>query len=1291
MHARENFISRDFRFEQTVQTITKTASMKKSTTFRLAALALFTSSLGQISAAPYEPEGRLIRYIQGSTDLGKNKAPMSFRVFGDEYHSRVETLDGYTVVHRFEDDSYYYAQLSADGTRLVRTNEIATFNPSPSVISRGKHIDIPTSQILRNTTLLREQFDNQRKLRWEQRLRELSLSGTPSEERPSVGDVVGLTIIVSFPAGSNAAVNPAFAAAVTAAEVRKFCNFGTDGILSISPEPAANAYYSDFTNQGSVHQYFLDQSGGRFRYVQQVVEVTLDGTDSRDFFNFSDPLDKTVVIPDAREVGRKILAAAIKKLNADRNGVTSITTDSNRRILATNLIVAGLDSGRPMQGIWPHTASINSDLGPYTITPDGLPRTVGEYNLMLVPSSFNNVTSAVIPTDTPTLTATSKQLSIGIFCRENLKMLFGVPDLTAYPNVGVGNQCIMGTGALGSVAVSAVTARDGLPQTTPPSMTPTTAQVTAASTLAAYRATPAILASSSNGGRRPAPLNPHFRNLLGWLTVADGYKELNPRISYTEELPAIVAKASTASNATSSAAIRIRKPLSTTESFIIENRGTTDRWIGSPSPSQLALDTGVAIWHIDDTRNGNVLSPTSLQNGVALEQADGLNNLEADLTKAANLDSVLPVLPLVNHGDAGDLFDLSKPTFTDVTSPAAKWWDGQNSQVQVNVKTFLPASGMIPPKALVEFGTPPNTIVVDSPNGGEVLFVGETIRITWRAGITGNVKIDLMKGGIFNRVIAASVPNNGLFNWPTATDLEFGSDYSVRISSVTNAVPASDFSNGVFTINDGVFPRGDRFPYGWVKPNSANVPWKLTDGQAFEGRYSLVAENVGDGKSAGVSYSSNFKAGVVSFYMKVSTEASSDKVRFFIDGSPQTLAPNSLTPFYLSGEINWRSYSFPLTAGNHTIQWIYEKDDSRKTGSDKVWIDRVILPDTTQEIAIQDPQRNLISSGAATMQLPEANDGGASAAQTFTIFNTGNADLFGLQVSVEGANSGDFTVTAPVNEAVIPGRSTTFGVSFTPKASGLRTATIRVRSNDADESNFLISVEGTGLPYPRIGLSQASKQLVNNDKKRLEYGKTQVRTAGKTKTFTITNNGSSPLTDLSISKDGKFKGVYEVGSLSTTSLVPGESTTVTVKFNPKKIKGNQTAAIRVSSSDDQTGRFDIKLNGEGVAKKKKKSKEALASNVKSSPLSSFVFGSPTDSAAAGYSTAVDVVDGQKYLSLTVTKSAENAGSVIEVSPDLIDWYSGNQYTTTILDNATTLKVRDNAPITLEAKRYIRLK
>ena len=73
-------------------------------------------------------------------------------------------------------------------------------------------------------------------------------------------------------------------------------------------------------------------------------------------------------------------------------------------------------------------------------------------------------------------------------------------------------------------------------------------------------------------------------------------------------------------------------------------------------------------------------------------------------------------------------------------------------------------------------------------------------------------------------------------------------------------------------------------------------------------------------------------------------------------------------------------------------------------------------------------------------------------------------------------------------------------------------------------------------------------------------------------------------------------------------------------------------------------------------------------------------------------TGVEVMNGQKFLTLTVGKSAGSSITpVIEVSPNLLDWYSGSKHTTIITSDDSVLKVRDNTPVTPESKRYIRVK
>lgn len=69
------------------------------------------------------------------------------------------------------------------------------------------------------------------------------------------------------------------------------------------------------------------------------------------------------------------------------------------------------------------------------------------------------------------------------------------------------------------------------------------------------------------------------------------------------------------------------------------------------------------------------------------------------------------------------------------------------------------------------------------------------------------------------------------------------------------------------------------------------------------------------------------------------------------------------------------------------------------------------------------------------------------------------------------------------------------------------------------------------------------------------------------------------------------------------------------------------------------------------------------------------------------------VDGRTYLTLTIEKPAIPDGLKrrVEVSPNLVDWFSGHEHTTVVLETNRRLTVRDNTPITPGKKRHIRVR
>ena len=61
-----------------------------------------------------------------------------------------------------------------------------------------------------------------------------------------------------------------------------------------------------------------------------------------------------------------------------------------------------------------------------------------------------------------------------------------------------------------------------------------------------------------------------------------------------------------------------------------------------------------------------------------------------------------------------------------------------------------------------------------------------------RAAAGANVRIELFKKDVLNSVIAASTPNNGSYAWTIRNEQNLGSDYTVRVTSLTNAQVAGE-------------------------------------------------------------------------------------------------------------------------------------------------------------------------------------------------------------------------------------------------------------------------------------------------------------------------------------------------------------------------------------------------------------------------------------------------------------------------------------------------------------------
>lgn len=131
------------------------------------------------------------------------------------------------------------------------------------------------------------------------------------------------------------------------------------------------------------------------------------------------------------------------------------------------------------------------------------------------------------------------------------------------------------------------------------------------------------------------------------------------------------------------------------------------------------------------------------------------------------------------------------------------------------------------------------SITLDYPNGGENLIRGtlttiSAYGITWRYnGQPGpNVRIDLYKGGVLNKILTSSTPiyanygGQGYYVWSIPYTQALGSDYKIKITSTSNSA-YSDWSNNYFTISDANYIRVT-LPNGgesWQRGTTKTITW----------------------------------------------------------------------------------------------------------------------------------------------------------------------------------------------------------------------------------------------------------------------------------------------------------------------------------------------------------------------------------------------------------------------------------------------------------------------------------
>ena len=234
------------------------------------------------------------------------------------------------------------------------------------------------------------------------------------------------------------------------------------------------------------------------------------------------------------------------------------------------------------------------------------------------------------------------------------------------------------------------------------------------------------------------------------------------------------------------------------------------------------------------------------------------------------------------------------------------------------------------------------------------------------------------------------------------------------------------------------------------------------------------------------------------------------------------------------------------------------------------------------EIAIEHPAGSDLIAGVSSVSFGDVVASAAFTTRTFTVRNTGTANLTGIAVTVTGTHAGEFSVDSQPAPSLTPGTSSTFTLRFAPMAGGTRQAKVSVASSDGDENPFDVFLVGNGVVFPDLRVEQPENQSLVNGVASIDFGTSEVAGLPVERVFTLRNTGTGVLSGLAVNVSGAHAGDYLVTVPPPASIAPGGTGFFTIRFAPT-LGGTRQATASLASNDPDSSPFVIALTGQAIA------------------------------------------------------------------------------------------------------------
>lgn len=122
--------------------------------------------------------------------------------------------------------------------------------------------------------------------------------------------------------------------------------------------------------------------------------------------------------------------------------------------------------------------------------------------------------------------------------------------------------------------------------------------------------------------------------------------------------------------------------------------------------------------------------------------------------------------------------------------------------------------------------------------------------------------------------------------------------------------------------------------------HGGSVPWFHQTATVWNGGDAAQSGAIGHGQSSSFQTTVTGPYGLT-FVWRADCEQDWDGLSFDVDGVRQDR---------LTGNSGWRTASYLIPAGQHTLKWTYAKDSSGSTGADAGWVDAIVLGSAASQV-----------------------------------------------------------------------------------------------------------------------------------------------------------------------------------------------------------------------------------------------------------------------------------------------------------------------------------------------------